>query len=321
MMPTVIIPVLNNPHGLVRCISAILQEGIPVELIIVDNGSTDETREVARRYTHAVLCCPGLTIGAMRNQGAKLAKGQIFVFIDSDQEPGLGWLASGLSALLENESAGLIGSRYHAPPNSRWVARIWDRQRRWSNVAGEIGWLESGNLFARRDAFESVGGFRTDLVASEDVDLSFRMRKSGYQIICDPRIVNYHHGDPQTLIEFFRKERWRGSSGWRAWAAHGFTLSELPSLFWPIWVGIGLPALLGFGFLAIPTEWEVPIWLTLLAGFMIWTIPAMIRASQVTMKHSWSIADILKLMLLYFVFGIARFVAITNRKTTGMNNG
>ena len=57
----------------------------------------------------------------------------------------------------------------------------------------------------QREAFERVGGFRTDLVASEDVDLSFRVRKAGFRVICDPKIINYHDGDPQTLIDFFAR--------------------------------------------------------------------------------------------------------------------
>jgi glycosyltransferase involved in cell wall biosynthesis len=110
MKPTVIISVLNNPHGLMRCISAILQEGIPVELIILDNGSTDETFAVAELYADRILSCTGITIGAMRNHGAQVARGQVLVFTVSDQLPTEGWVATGLEALAREELAGDGGS-------------------------------------------------------------------------------------------------------------------------------------------------------------------------------------------------------------------
>jgi GT2 family glycosyltransferase len=307
MTPTVIIPVLNNPHGLMRCISAILQEGIPVELIVVDNGSTDETCAVAELYADRVLSCPGITVGAMRNQGAQVARGQVLVFTDSDQMPAEGWLATGLAALAREESAGMVGARYHAPLDSTWVAKTWDLQRRYSDLPGDIEWLQAGNLFVRREAFERVGGFRTDLIASEDVDLSFRIRGAGYRVICDPQIVNYHDGDPQTLIEFFRKERWRGTSGWKAWATQGYPFSELPSLLWPFWVVMGLVVvLLG----ACLSAWMLGIGKGLAILFLLLIVlvaPSVVRAVRTCWRLHAGLIDAVRLSILLIVYGVARF--------------
>lgn len=305
--PTVIIPVLNNATGLARCIEAIRRSSTEFELIVVDNGSTDETLSVARRYTECVLERPGMTIGAMRNEGAKVAKGAILVFTDSDQEPSHDWLKLGMDAIASDRSIGLAGARVHAPPESRWVARTWDLQRRFSDRAGDIDWLEAGNLFARREAFEGVGGFRSDLIASEDVDLSFRVRRAGYRVVCDPRIVNYHHGDPQTLVEFFLKERWRGSSGWRAWYTQGFPLSELPGLLWPFWVVFSFP----FSILVLiqtlddrgATSWAVLITLSCI----LWASPSLIVLWRILSHDFLKVRDIFKLALLHYVYGFARF--------------
>lgn len=307
IMPTVIIPVLNNPVGLARCIEAIRQSGTEFELIVVDNGSSDETLSVARRYTDVVLERPGLTIGAMRNEGARLAFGQVLVFTDSDQEPSQDWLALGIRALGSDLRVGMVGARYHALPGSGWVASTWDRQRRFSDRAGDIGWLEAGNLFARREVFEQVGGFRTDLIASEDVDLSFRIRRAGYRVVCDPRIVNYHHGDPRTLLEFFRKERWRGSSGWKAWATQGYPLSELPGLLRPFWVvlglvGVALGASLGTWMLGIVQG--ITISLLLLIGLV---SPSVYRAVSIYRRLGASPIDGVRLLLLLIAYGLARF--------------
>jgi len=307
MMPTVIIPVLNNPQGLERCISAILREGIPVELIIVDNGSTDETCVVAELYADRVLSCPGITIGAMRNQGAQVAKGQILVFTDSDQLPAEGWLATGLEALAREELAGMVGARYHAPLDSTWVAKTWDLQRRYSDLPGDIEWLEAGNLFVRREAFERVGGFRTDLIASEDVDLSFRIRGAGYRVICDPRIVNYHDGDPQTLIEFFRKERWRGTSGWKAWGTQGYPFSELPGLLWPIWVVMGLVVVL---LATCLSAWSLGIVKGLAIFFSLLIVlvaPSIVKAVRICRRLRAGAIGTIRMSLLLIVYGVARF--------------
>jgi GT2 family glycosyltransferase len=305
--PSIIIPVLNNPQGLRRCIEALRGQGLAFELIVVDNGSTDETCAVAELHADRVLICPKLTIGALRNQGAQVAKGQILVFTDSDQRPAEGWLASGLEALGREESAGMVGARYHAPEGSSWVAKTWDLQRRYSDVPGDIGWLQGGNLFVKRAAFERVGGFRTDLVASEDVDLSFRVRNAGFRVICDPKIINYHDGDPQTLIDFFRKERWRGSSGWKAWATQGYPLSELPSLLWPFWVvlglvGVALGASLGTWMLGMVQG--ITISLLLLIGLV---SPSIYRAVSICRRLDASPIDGIRMLILLVVYGLARF--------------
>ncbi len=305
--PSIIIPVLNNPKGLRRCIEALRGQGLAFELIVVDNGSTDETCAVAELHADRVLICPKLTVGALRNQGAQVAKGQILVFTDSDQRPAEGWLASGLEALAREESAGMLGARYHAPEGSSWVAKTWDVQRRYSDVPGDIGWLQGGNLFVKRAAFERVGGFRTDLVASEDVDLSFRVRNAGFRVICDPKIINYHDGDPQTFIDFFREERWRGSSGWKAWATKGYPLSELPSLLWPFWVvlglvGVALGASLGTWMLGMVQG--ITISLLLLIGLV---SPSIYRAVSICRRLDASPIDGIRMLILLVVYGLARF--------------
>ena len=308
--PSIIIPVLNNPQGLRRCIEALRGQGLAFELIVVDNGSTDETCAVAELHADRVLICPKLTIGALRNQGAQVAKGQILVFTDSDQRPAEGWLASGLEALAREESAGMVGARYHAPEGSSWVAKTWDLQRRYSDVPGDIGWLEAGNLFVKRAAFERVGGFRTDLVASEDVDLSFRVRNAGFRVICDPKIINYHDGDPQTLIDFFRKERWRGSSGWKAWATQGYPLSELPGLLWPFWVVLGLVGLLTWTIMQRNRLAWNSISLLVAIGLICWMLPAIIRSLRACLgrPNFWFYS--MAMSVLFLVYGLARFASI-----------
>ena len=311
--PTVIIPVLNNPEGLARCIEAIRRSNTQFELIVVDNGSTDETLTVARSYTDSVLERPGITIGAMRNEGAKVASGSILIFTDSDQEPSADWISRGLQALLSDQRIGLAGARYHAPPQSRWVARTWDLQRRLSDRAGDIGWLEAGNLFARREVFEQVGGFRSDLIASEDVDLSIRVRRAGYRVVCDPRIVNYHHGDPQTLAEFFQKERWRGSSGWRAWVTQGCPLGELPGLLWPFWVVLGLPLLFYISHQLIKLTESTWSWSWLTFAVLTWLAPPLLQITRFNLKKAPPEIHRKHLIVLYFIYGVARFASIFNK--------
>ena len=305
--PTVIIPVLNNPTGLARCIEAIRRSSTEFELIVVDNGSTDETLSVARRYTGCVLECPGMTIGAMRNQGAKVARGAFLVFTDSDQEPFDDWLKLGMSAIESDPAVGLAGARVHAPPESRWVARTWDLQRRFSDRYGDIGWLEAGNLFVRREAFEAVGGFRSDLIASEDVDLSFRVRRAGYRVVCDPRIVNYHHGDPQTLWEFFCKERWRGSSGWRAWFTQGCPISELPGLLWPFWVVFSFPFFILVLIQTLDCRSATSVAVLVTLACIIWASPSLVILWRILSHDFLKVRDIFKLVLLHYVYGLARF--------------
>src|SRR4051812_14777393 len=77
---TFIVPVRNDANRLKRCLQSLAFSKLPavsIEMVVVDNGSTDASREVARAAGAVVLELPGLRVGALRNRGAQVARGNI----------------------------------------------------------------------------------------------------------------------------------------------------------------------------------------------------------------------------------------------------
>jgi len=308
---TVIIPVKNDADRLAVCLASLAKQNYPAEgheVIVVDNGSKDDSRHVAELAGVKVLCFPGLRVGALRNRGVEAAQGEILAFVDSDHEVPPGWLGAGVSELVADPSLNMVGSPCLAPPLGTWVQQVWQLHRLRNNERRRVDWLGAGNLFVRKYDFERIGGFDESLVAAEDVDLCVRLKEVHGRIISDMRVANIHHGEPQTLWQFFRKELWRGSSGIRAFFAHGMPLHELPSLAFPIYHLLALVLLVATTVaLAMGTSW---LWLAGATGLLV--LPAMLLG----LKTSWQVRQPLampQLSILYFAYGMARAAALFKR--------
>lgn len=231
-----IIPVRNDAARLERCLSSIASNVVTstaVQVIVVDNGSTDASAEVGARAGAQVLVRPGLSVAQLRNEAADHATGAVLAFVDADHEIGEGWVAVALQGLAETEAAG-IGALCHAPSPGTWVQRTYDRLRRHDASLAEVEWLGAGNLAIRRDVFTIVNGFDTRLETCEDVDLCNRLRARGFRLINEPRMYNVHHGDPASLRQLFLGELWRGRDNLRVTLRGPLTFRSVPSIAVPL---------------------------------------------------------------------------------------
>ena len=94
---SVVIPVKNDPIGLEACLQSIeisAVEAVGYEVLVVDNGSTDNTIAVAERYGATVLQDPHATVAALRNLGAEKSTGDVLAFLDADCTIDPGWFES-----------------------------------------------------------------------------------------------------------------------------------------------------------------------------------------------------------------------------------
>ena len=83
---TFIVPVRNDAARLARCLAAITRTAGPLtDIVVVDNGSTDESAAVARRAGAQVLVVPDASVAALRNRGAATATGEVLAFVDADR--------------------------------------------------------------------------------------------------------------------------------------------------------------------------------------------------------------------------------------------
>lgn len=274
---SIIIPVKNDAQGLDACLSSIklaATDNIDYEVLVADNGSTDNTVKVATEHGAFVIMAPDVTVSTLRNLAAKQAKGEVLAFIDADCSVCPNWFES-IQRHLDNSAVVCFGSPPTIPDNATWIQSCWYQVRRKlspSHQAFDIEWLESMNLFVRRDAFQAVEGFDESMITCEDYDLCTRLKEQG-TILCDNRIVAIHHGEADTVQRFYKKERWRGSSNLQSLRKHGFALSELPSVLFPLThLIISIIALLSLA-AALSGIFPLSVWIL---GIVIWQLPLLL---------------------------------------------
>jgi GT2 family glycosyltransferase len=171
------------------------------------------------------------------------ATGALLAFVDADHELGAEWLAAAAEIELEGD-IGAIGARYSPPPAGSWVQRMYGAIRGRTVGRHDVDWLGSGNLVVRREAFDDVQGFDTELETCEDVEFCNRLRAHGWRIVADDRMYSVHYGDPATLRQLFRSELWRGRDNLRVTLRGPLTLRSLPSLVMPMVTLLGLGAII-----------------------------------------------------------------------------
>jgi hypothetical protein len=230
-----VIPVRNDARRLQRCLASIRANcnGPRLALIVVDNGSTDSSVEVARQWGATVLERPGLSVSELRNAGALAADGDVLAFVDADHEIASDWTVHAVATLCQ-ENVGAAGAPYEAPTDGTWVQRTYDLLRARARTVRDVEWLGSGNLVIWREVFESIGGFDTTLETCEDVDLCRRVRLAGLRILQNPTLKSVHLGDPASLREVFRGELWRGRDNIRVSLRPPFSLRGVPSVVVPV---------------------------------------------------------------------------------------
>jgi glycosyltransferase involved in cell wall biosynthesis len=195
---SVIVPARNAAATLAATLQAAQREQ-PAELIVVDDGSSDGTRDIAAAHGARVVDGPRRGPGAARNAGAAGAAGDVLVFLDADCVPVAGWLAAGLEAL---DGHDLVQGCVEPDP-----AAVRSPFERTLSVPAAYGLFESANLFVRRDLFERVGGFEDWLPGpavsflgarvgekglGEDVDFGWRAVRAGARTGFAERALVHH---------------------------------------------------------------------------------------------------------------------------------
>lgn len=235
MQFSVIIPVRDRPEAIRRCVRSIYASRFPpteYEVLVVDNGSTDDTaREAARAGARTISLSEGNRSEA-RNAGARVARGRWLAFTDSDCEVDPGWLAGLAAAAAAAEgNAGarmgaVAGEICSAPPRTPVEAYIdlrgWLDQEKFLATGRRYSppFAATANLAVRRDVFETVGGFDPALAeAGQDADWCWRAVRAGWAIAWAPdaRVVHHHRA---TLRDAMRQAYRYGRGNAALFAKH-----------------------------------------------------------------------------------------------------
>jgi glycosyltransferase involved in cell wall biosynthesis len=231
-----VVPVHNDAVRLERCLSSIVRNAYPrelIEIIVVDNDSTDGSARAARQHSAIVLKSSDRSVAALRNKGARAALGSIIAFVDSDHEIDRNWIETAVDVLSAADVAA-TGAPCLTQPGPNWVQQQYDGLRERPVARQDVTWLGSGNLAVKRAAFDGVGGFDATLTACEDVDFCNRLVQAGGRIVADPNLRNIHFGDPRTLRALFFGELWRGRDNLRVTLGGPRTFRHLRSAIVPI---------------------------------------------------------------------------------------
>jgi glycosyltransferase involved in cell wall biosynthesis len=236
---SVVVPVFNRREIASLCITALSAAAARdgrATVVVVDQGSSDGIRDAAASLPLVrVLDSKADTPAAMRNEGALASADGIVLFIDSDVLVPDDYFAK-VRVALESAPNHIVGCSYALPDKPHWVERHWHRL----NIVegdGLRSYLDAGNMALFRSTFLAIGGFDGALVSGEDTDIARRARSLGIRCIQFQELSAKHLGNPKSLWQFFRKQRWHGRGG-RATdivgvtsianaACIGFSLSEV----------------------------------------------------------------------------------------------
>ena len=196
---SVIIPAFNEADYLPATLESIQQTSehlkaradVDVEVIVVDNNSTDDTAEIAESTGARVVRESVQSIGRARNCGASAAQGDVLVFVDADVTVP----ATLLEAVHEAMSGpACIGGGVEVEYRPRrLVIRLY--LRCWRLLARLTGMVQGATQFCRRSAFEAVGGYDENVWIGEDVDFFWSLKKlakekrQSVDVIRNPKVL------------------------------------------------------------------------------------------------------------------------------------
>ncbi len=252
-MISVIVPVRNGLPWLEQQLRALAEQQChePWEVVVADNGSTDESRSVvqecAKGFNMVRLVDASKVIGpgAARNAGVGAAQGELLAFCDADDVVQPGWLTAHVLALAEADASGgvmdfwsLNGLATPSPPSYAPPPAM-----------GLFGFLPggaSGNLALRRSAFEDLGGFAEDLMTGEDFDLCWRLQLSGHRYVLSKDAVVARR-DRRGFKAIFSRYTAYGRCGpvlYRRYKSDGLRRDLTVAVKTWVWLAVSTPRLL-----------------------------------------------------------------------------
>lgn len=228
---SVVVPVHNCRETIAKCLYALGNLEHPsYEVIIVDDGSTDDTASVAESFEWCTVI--RLDKGGpsrARNVGVAAAQGQFVAFTDGDCRVDPRWLTELAQGFNAADVAG-VGGDQRSPDDETAAGRLI--QEFFRSVGFMTGYITTSGRQGETDhnpsccsayrtaVFNEVGGFDEQLWPGEDVDLDYRIRRKGYRLVFNPRAVVSHYR-PKTIGGLARMMSRYGACQWPLMRRYG----------------------------------------------------------------------------------------------------
>jgi GT2 family glycosyltransferase len=223
----------NQAAHALRCLRSLAREaerGVAVEIVIIDNGSTDRTQELTARVRGVTTIRHGHNAGylAACNEAAALARGRHLLLVNSDVVVREGALAAAVARLDSAPDIAAVGGRLVLPSGRLQEAGgiVWadgtttgyGRGKRPDAAAfthrRDVDYCSAAFLLTRRDVWQRLGGFAEVFTPAyyEDADYCLRLWAAGWRVVYEPTVIADHHeygsdrsGTAVRLIESHRK--------------------------------------------------------------------------------------------------------------------
>lgn len=237
-MISFILPAHNEETLIGRALASIHESAqaarVAYEIIVVNDASTDATREVALAGGAHVEDVELRRISAVRNAGARRASGDILIFLDADTLLPRPTLQAALAALKRGAVGGGAGVRWDSQPP------IWGQLilRLWNEIARTIRLAAGCFVFVQRKVFESVGGFDETYYVGEEIILSTALKRKGRFVILRETVITsarkvHLYGKLEMTWLMLRmgvqgQQSWRRREGLDLWYARRVQPSDQP---------------------------------------------------------------------------------------------
>lgn len=216
LLVSVVIPTRNRRELLRETIESLWRQSLDpgsFEIIVVDNRSTDGTREMMQELVEKSPVSLRFHVmdenrgpARSRNKGASMARAPIIALTDSDCRADRNWLEEGIRPFDDPGVAMVTGAVFHKPEQQ---VRFFQRSH--DPITQESPTFPAQNIFYRRQVFEQVGGFdetlcfrdfRGRVLECADTDLGWRMKETGKRTVFESAAVMYHEREPQTPLNW-----------------------------------------------------------------------------------------------------------------------
>jgi len=218
---SIIVPAKDEEDKIERCLRTLQAQSmdrVDYEVILVDDGSTDQTAEVARSLSVQVLSQANRGPASARNAGAQQAEGAILLFTDADCEADPDFAARMYRALRDPQVAGAMGA-YRSRQTKlipRFVQQEFAFKQKRMEALETINAVHTYAAAYRRDVFISNGGFDESypVPSNEDQEFSYRLVEAGHRLVYVPEAIVYHLHD-RNLRAYIRRKYLLGY--WKAY--------------------------------------------------------------------------------------------------------